>query len=778
MLTTAFPISVEMRYKNIIQVKGNGDRLLYPKWNQPLLSFSYSRSKITDVEIEVLRELWEELKGREGVVLFTDYSDNRASANELINSFGTSTQGVALSQDGLEFQLFKCYSLEGVDVYRPITRPVESPLFTITSSDSYTVDWDKGVVTFDVVQPLSLNWGGTFRVPCRLELNPTETKEDEDKYFSISRLEINEVREQPLFYAPYTWAEEIDHEYQLYSEIGAQTVREYQPLISQFDSGWETRREQQENPLLRYVTGKREKNFQRHVDYIIALWRVTRGGAIPFIYQGKQVQGRGSLNLTIQNENIFSISPLEFAQPEVEKVPPSYEVPPFSIAAEPIFVDLAAGEQGEEAIVTESNPSGSATASGGGGGGATGGAASSTAGIENASYTLSSFSVDNVSFSNSPIAVNYSNFRQLFWAGGTLNLCISDPANPYIWYLYRLDLSNNNWDFIYQASSLPDYKFASLVFVYPSPVGVALVGRTYYPLPAPNNSATNGILIFTVKNDGSTAADFIPDTLSSVGNLGQPYRVAGDRLFLHNAAYPIANGEIADNLGTIAGFEVYAGYLQGNSEIYPLRANKTISGVQAPGSGVMEGQTANQTGEGKARILVDGEPYYEYFPDSANRLPILFKETWGSDGSHVVFSKTENLCTNQVLGCSSEFWQSYYQIWHKQTWDSNYELIEDFEASPSSSDATRKFQSNFTDQAYRYKCDKHGNICQYITNTSLGQPILYYHRQAGHALDLKLALNLPSNFIVLMIADSPYGFVIMARNSFNNALYIYIVQSS
>lgn len=303
---------------------------------------------------------------------------------------------MAISRDGYNYQLFKKYSLGSISVYRPITRPIDNIFFHIDTAEPFVMDWDKGRFSFANPQPLILNWTGSFYVPCRFELDFEDKTEQKDKWFSISRLELNEVREEPLFYQTYTLPESLDHSYQLYNPVDSRTTREYMPLITTFDSGWEVRREQlKEKPVLRFITRERKINYSSHIEYIIALWRITRGGAIAINYEDKLVQGRGELTLTNTSPTNFSIAPLEFVQPEADKLLTVPDLPDFLVNL--IEFDISEFE-GLTPNHIDVSTEGYESYGGGGSGGGSGGSGGSSGG----SGFTGSFGSTGVSFNNEP----------------------------------------------------------------------------------------------------------------------------------------------------------------------------------------------------------------------------------------------------------------------------------------------------------------------------------------------------------------------------------------
>ncbi|MEM7756557.1 MAG: DUF2460 domain-containing protein [Cyanobacteria bacterium P01_A01_bin.40] len=737
-------------------------------------------------EVSYLKKFHEDRKGAKQGFRFKDWSDYRAVGQLIAIGNGVTTQ----------WQMRKSYHAGSAITYRPIQRTVEGTVDIYVDGVNVAVDlnhqWEMNHDTGILSHPTPLADGAIltanfeFDVPVWFESDQISFEldyynpETDEQMYKLGNVFV--VEQRLPFLLPWSIDTSADIDEELNLGIVYQTYEkfEYATRKIALASGYTRRESTRDEKRIYFDYGNRTFD-QSELNVLLGYFWNARGkaGEFTIVDKGDQYIVRfnaDKLNIKFeawQNDNaLLKVSGLKLQLKE--KV--IYKLPPFSIAAEPIFVDPNLAQSNDSVILASNPSSGSGGGGSGGGGGASGSVASSTAGEVNSSYSLQSFSVGNATFSNSPIAVSITNIRNLIYGAGTLHLFISAPSHPSgIFYMYRLNTSNG-WNFIYRASAITNYQFSSLNKIYPFkiPAGVALIGRAYYPLPAPAFNSSNGVLIFVINDNGTTKDYFVPDTASTSGNVGEPVNLIKNRLYLHS---PFVSANEMEFIGNFGSLEVYAGQVNRPSDTYPFNKDKTISGEQIPGSGIMNATPGSQHNDNKARIVVDGESVYEYFADSPSRVATLLKETWGLDGSHVVFSKTENLCINEQLGCSTEFKKSFYQIWHKPSWIEQYQLIEDFEALPASNDATYKFQLSFAERGSRYRCDKNGNICQFIASTSVGQPLLYYHRQAGHALDLKQILNF-SNLSILTVADSPFGFVILCRNSSSNSLFIYIVKSN
>lgn len=82
------------------------------------------------------------------------------------------TEGVmqSISDDNLTFQLYKLYSLGGVErrILKPVTVTGIKNNGVVVSPDDYTIDYTTGQVVFDTAKTeANLGWEGTFDVPCR-----------------------------------------------------------------------------------------------------------------------------------------------------------------------------------------------------------------------------------------------------------------------------------------------------------------------------------------------------------------------------------------------------------------------------------------------------------------------------------------------------------------------------------------------------------------------------------------------------------------------------------
>ncbi len=316
----SYPIQVQLRFNNLYQRSSDRGITIICQWDLPLLQFDISKAIVTESDRANILGFFDAIEGRKEVFRYSDPTDNFATGTETIGVNGEKTQGVAIANStGLVYQLFKTYEINGIKVYRPITRPVNNANFDISVAGQYQINWDLGRLTFDSSQGSQFTWSGDFDVPCRMANDSIELirKVDESNniaYWDCPSFVIQEVLERPLVEPAIEIGESLNHIFALRSEIERVETRDRNTSIEIFDSGYERRDGNWGSRLKRYRTPVRSDSFKSDIDYIVALWRVTRGGAVSFGYDNLDVNCRGELTIQADSEDSYTIETLELIE--------------------------------------------------------------------------------------------------------------------------------------------------------------------------------------------------------------------------------------------------------------------------------------------------------------------------------------------------------------------------------------------------------------------------------------------------------------------------------
>lgn len=319
-LNEAYPIGVTYSFKNKFNELANGDNQAIASWEHPLAEYDISKAIVDEDTLTYILQFFDAVSGQ--TFLYQDPCDHFANDYEYEPQPDCFTTGELFPLSATEFQLCKVYRIGGLNSIRPITRPFNNSDFRINSASSYVVNWETGkVVFFTPPSETAIKWQGYFLVPVRLtEDSLTYQIESNVPEYSIPGLKFTEVKEyNHSFSRDAERPQWLNALLDLDLIVGSQITKTKKIAPMYAHSGWYKARQFWEQPKILYKTAAKTIANQDHIEAAIALWRVTIGGAIGFIYQAKRVQCLSEkLSLKAESAFNFEIDSLDLLETEQE----------------------------------------------------------------------------------------------------------------------------------------------------------------------------------------------------------------------------------------------------------------------------------------------------------------------------------------------------------------------------------------------------------------------------------------------------------------------------
>ena len=320
-LQESFPIGIKSRFKNYITELADGSDLFVAEWSQPILEFDLSKVAINAADLKYIEQFF--FNREEEIFLYADPTDYSATLNFYQPSQQIATNGELFPLSDTEYQLAKVYRTIEENGYavRSITRPRNTSEFRIDTQISYSVNWDTGRVSFSKPpEPGSaIGWQGYFDVPVRL-VDPklVYMYESNDPLYSLPGLKLIEVRESDLDFTPQR-PKKINAKLDLDLVVGSQVSITKKSANFVADSGWYKRAKLWEQKRASYQTAKKLIADSMQVDAVVALWRITLGGAIAFKYLSNNVRCKTeNLKVTATGFDNFEVESLELVETEAD----------------------------------------------------------------------------------------------------------------------------------------------------------------------------------------------------------------------------------------------------------------------------------------------------------------------------------------------------------------------------------------------------------------------------------------------------------------------------
>jgi uncharacterized protein (TIGR02217 family) len=267
-----------LRFFTTINAQANGLELTRAEWDQPLLLIQLGDRPYDQSEVEALLTFHAATKGALNGFRIRDWSDWYATGETLGTGNGTEQN----------WQLVKRYTVAGVTVTRPITKPVPGSVKVyangIVQESGWSVDTTNGKITTTLSGNLTVDF--EFDVPVRFLEDKLDFRFDaasnSNRIFGGQSIQITEIRVKPYSYpALDAYPDSLSHTFDLGYDYGTTGGPQFNTAIAQTASEFENRIARWDNPLGEWNIGDRSLN-RAELDYFIALFRVCRGQAIPF----------------------------------------------------------------------------------------------------------------------------------------------------------------------------------------------------------------------------------------------------------------------------------------------------------------------------------------------------------------------------------------------------------------------------------------------------------------------------------------------------------------
>jgi uncharacterized protein (TIGR02217 family) len=270
------------RFNTAILTQSDGQEQRRALWSQPLLVAQLGEKRVTQSELDNLIAFHNETKGSFKGFRLRDWSDYKA-INQAIGSGNGGQQ---------EWQLVKTYSISSATVNRPITKPIADSVQVyangVLASSGWSVDATTGVLTTQLSGAITATF--EFDVPVRFEQDKIDFTFDARGLFTLAQLTCTEIRDEPALYPdldtlPGSLAETI----QLGYDLGTLGGPSFSTGIKANAAEFELRKSYWANSRGSWDIGDRPIN-KTELDYLIRLFRVCRGMAVPFNFYDWQTQ--------------------------------------------------------------------------------------------------------------------------------------------------------------------------------------------------------------------------------------------------------------------------------------------------------------------------------------------------------------------------------------------------------------------------------------------------------------------------------------------------------
>lgn len=280
------------RFNTAILTQSDGQEQRRALWSQPLLVAQLGEKRVTQSELDTLIAFHNETKGSFKGFRLRDWSDYKA-VNQAIGTGDGSVQS---------WQMVKTYSLSSATVTRPITKPILSgctvavdgtpvdpwPGGTPTGGAGWSLDTTAGILYTQVTGAITATF--EFDVPVRFEQDKIDFTFDARGLFTLAQLTCTEIRDEPTLYPdldtlPGSLAETI----QLGYDLGTLGGPSFSTGIKANAAEFELRKSYWASSRGSWDIGDRPIN-KTELDYLIRLFRVCRGMAVPFNFYDWQTQ--------------------------------------------------------------------------------------------------------------------------------------------------------------------------------------------------------------------------------------------------------------------------------------------------------------------------------------------------------------------------------------------------------------------------------------------------------------------------------------------------------
>jgi uncharacterized protein (TIGR02217 family) len=268
------------RFNTAVLTQSDGQEQRRVLWSQPLVMAQLGDRRVTQSELNTLLAFHATVKGAAIGFRLRDWSDYKATNQ----SIGTGNGTVQT------WQLVKTYSISTATVTRPITKPVAGSVVVyvdgVEEENGWSVDTTTGVLTTELTGAIAVDF--EFDVPVRFEQDKIDFTFEAKGLFTLAPLTCTEIRVEPTIYPdldalPGSLAEVIDLGY----DFGTLGGPSFSTGIKANAAEFELRKSRWDSSLGSWDIGDRLL-IRSELDYLIRLFRVCRGMAIPFRFKDWQ----------------------------------------------------------------------------------------------------------------------------------------------------------------------------------------------------------------------------------------------------------------------------------------------------------------------------------------------------------------------------------------------------------------------------------------------------------------------------------------------------------
>lgn len=268
------------RFSTAINAQANGVEIAEAEWEDPLIQINLPDKAYTRSETEYLLDFHATMKGSLTGFRIRDWSDYFVTGQAIGTGNGT-------VQD---WQLIKTYTVGSYSVKRAITKPVAGSLVVyvngVVTNSGWSVDTTTGKFTTELTGAISVNF--EFDVPVRFVEDKLDFRFDavqgNNALFTQQPITLTEIRVTPWAYPSLDpFPVSLSHQIDLGYDLGTTGGPEFDTFIAETAGEWESRVARRDNPLGVWNLGDRTLT-RSQANYLIALFRIARGRAIPFGY--------------------------------------------------------------------------------------------------------------------------------------------------------------------------------------------------------------------------------------------------------------------------------------------------------------------------------------------------------------------------------------------------------------------------------------------------------------------------------------------------------------
>jgi uncharacterized protein (TIGR02217 family) len=170
------------RFMTTTIVVDSGAEFRNGNWSFPLHEYDVAHGLKTQAQLDLLRALFWNARGKLHGFRFKDWSDFTT----------TVSTGVCTLISGDTYQLGKTYAYGAQSTTRTIKKPISGTL-AISGGGVYTVDYTTGIVT-RVSGAAPTVWSGEFDVPVRFDTDAMKATIDSYNNFSWGQIVLVELR--------------------------------------------------------------------------------------------------------------------------------------------------------------------------------------------------------------------------------------------------------------------------------------------------------------------------------------------------------------------------------------------------------------------------------------------------------------------------------------------------------------------------------------------------------------------------------------------------------